>query len=199
MKLVELLSEEKIIITEEAVEIPKLTTLSLGDVDYKWNGQTWVKATDNSPASRNIVSRLTNTFKSLNPGKAVFDAATASPVNVKDRWLVNLADESFSFAKQADADKFISRLRGGNSIDRALRVFNDGDFRRVGRSTWSKFKIGAQMSPDQIDKALKRNNDQFRKERNQQANKGPDNLMMVASFSDDVSHLAVPAISRATP
>ena len=155
MKLIELLSEEKIIINEEAVQIPELTTLSFDGIDYKWNGSTWVTATDNTPANRNIVSRLTNMFKSFNPGKPMFDAATASPVAVRDKWLVNLAEESFSFAKQADADRFISRLRGGDSIERALQVFNDGDFKRIGRGAWSKFSIGSSMSPEQIDNAIK--------------------------------------------
>jgi len=158
MKLVELLSEEKIIITEEAVEIPKLTTLSLGDVDYKWNGNSWVKATDNSTAPRSIGQRLTQTFKSFNTGKAIFDAADTVPVQVRDRWLVNLADESFSFAKQTDADKFISRLRGGQSIDRALRIFSDSDFKRIGRGMWSQYKIGSSMKPAEIDAAIKNSN-----------------------------------------
>ena len=155
MKLVELLSEEKIIITEEAVDIPKLTTLSLGDVDYKWNGNSWVKATDNSTAPQRIGKKLTQTFKSFNTGKVIFDAADTVPVQVRDRYLVNLANESFSFAKQTDADKFISRLRGGQSIDRALRIFSDADFKRIGRGTWSRYKIGSAMKPAEIDTAIK--------------------------------------------
>jgi hypothetical protein len=154
MKLVELLSEEKIIIKEEAVDIPKLTTLSIDNLDYKWNGSTWVRATDNAPAKPSVVSRLTKSWKSINPPTAMFDPAKAAPVAVGDRYIVNLKDQNFSFAKQVDADTFTKRLRNGSSVTRALRGF-EGAYREIGRSLYNKLKIGSVMTPEQISTAMK--------------------------------------------
>lgn len=154
MKLAELLSEEKIIIKEQAVEIPNLTTLSLGNVDYKWNGTTWVNATDGKSAPSRVVSKLTSNFKLLNPGKAVFDPARTTAVQVGDRFIVNLKDQTFSFKKSKDADKFLRALRSGKSIPSTIKSFGN-NVKEVSRGMWGKFNIGSAMTPAQIDDAVK--------------------------------------------
>lgn len=155
MKLAELLSEEKIIIKEQAVEIPNLTTLSLGNVDYKWNGTTWVSAADGKSAPSRVVSKLTSNFKLLNPGKAVFDPARTTAVQVGDRFIVNLKDQTFSFKKSKDADKFLRALRSGKSIPSTIKSFGN-NVKEVSRGMWGKFNIGSAMTPAQIDDAVKK-------------------------------------------
>ena len=65
MKLAELISEEKIIIREEA-PVQALNSQSLNGIDYIWKNGKYVNAKDNSPAPKNINKKLIASSNKIN-------------------------------------------------------------------------------------------------------------------------------------
>ena len=153
MKLVELISEEKIIIKEEAIKIEPLTRLSVGGIDYKWNEKTkqWVDAKTNNPAKAGVAAKLTKTYKGLNAKPNFSDPSKARAVPVNNGFLVNLKDQTFKFTTEKDANKFITKLKGGKSIPTALKDFKPESFKELGRNAFNKFKIGVSLTAEQAD------------------------------------------------
>ena len=130
MKLLELISEQKIIIREQQLpfEIPKLTTLSSDGKEYKWNGSTWIEDKTKKPAKAGVVSKLTNTWKTMNT-PAMFDAGNTRPVQVGKGYLVNLKDQTFKFKDQKTANRFIAQLKNGKSIHGPMGEWTQGSMR----------------------------------------------------------------------
>ena len=153
MKLVELISEEKIIIKEEAIKIEPLTRLSVGGIDYKWNEKTnqFVDAKTNNPAKASVAAKLKKTYKDLNAKPNFSDPSKARAVPVNNGFLVNLKDQTFKFTTEKDANKFITKLKAGKSIPTAIKEFKPEAVKELGRNAFNKFKIGVTMTAEQAD------------------------------------------------
>ena len=173
MKLAELISEEKIIIREEA-PVQALTSQSLNGIDYIWKNGKYVNAKDNSPAPKNINKKLIASSNKINQmhfskkGSVVY-----KPVQVGNRHIVNLAGESYSFTKSADAKKFMSNLASGKSTQASLSKIDPKNVKKIGTNVLSKINLGRVMSDAEIKVA---------KARSQSATRLLQNTKLLAFF-----------------
>lgn len=157
MKLNELLSKHLIVEDMPSgakVEMPKLTTMTLDGVEYKFDGKDTWNGPDGKAASTNKSNKLKKMFTSMNSNQLMFDPADTKPIKVGDKFYVNTKEQSFSFTKEANAEKFRQRLKGGASIDSA--VSKTQGIEKVDRKLWNRFKILQQMDADAIKAAAEK-------------------------------------------